>query len=124
MSPHQNPCTDLSTLKKMFIAYATLTTGIMLLSFGFATASYVKTGESDDKVNQVLRKQIEVIENQKTDRRRIDEALQKANTALAISAKTEANIEWIRTGQTELKTLVLNYLGVKNHGNTSSRMTP
>jgi hypothetical protein len=86
---------------------------IIVLAFGFATASYMRAGEAAAQVNIVIQRQIEFSEKQKAIATKADEALSKANTAMAISAKTEANIEWIRNGQTELKGMVMNYLEYK-----------
>jgi len=98
---HETPCADLEALAKSVTANNMAMRWLVGAQFTVILLAFYFSLNAMNGVNLVQQRQIEFHEKQKIMEKKTDDALAKANSAVAMSAKTEANIEWIRSTGTE-----------------------
>jgi len=98
---HGTPCGDLESLTKSVTANNIAMRWLIGAQFTVILLAFYFSLNAMNSVSLVQQRQIEFSEKQKMMEKKTDDALAKANSAVAMSAKTEANIEWIRSTGTE-----------------------
>lgn len=93
---HTPPCDTVKSLRNWMI-------GALTIQTTFVMGSLMICMNTHNTISAVVEKQVQVIERQKFLESKTDLAAKHSSEALTLSSRTDADIQWIRSGLTELK---------------------